>query len=115
MCDYGHPHDPTISVWDCKIPSLSFEECILNYSPPIPQLDWVIDHRGRIIVDFIGRYERLQEDFDKVCDLFKIERRVLTRENRFSDKSYKEVYTDEMREKVAQEYAQSIDFFDYEF
>lgn len=116
MRSRGHPHDPTISAWKCKIPrSLSFEECVLNHPLPESQLDWVTDHRGKIVVDFIGRYERLQEDFDEVCDLFKIERRILTRENRFSRKPYRRVYTDEMREKVAQEYAKSIKFFGYEF
>ena len=31
------------------------------------QSDYLIDLRGRVIVDFLGRYERLQEDFDEVC------------------------------------------------
>jgi hypothetical protein len=31
------------------------------------QKDFVIDQEGNLIVDFVGRYERLAEDFDAVC------------------------------------------------
>ena len=31
------------------------------------QRDYLVDLRGRVRVDFIGRYEQLQEDFDHVC------------------------------------------------
>ena len=32
-----------------------------------PQSDYLIDLRGRQIVDFVGRYESLQADFDTCC------------------------------------------------
>lgn len=32
-----------------------------------PQSDFVYDDSGRLLVDFVGRMERLQPDFDEVC------------------------------------------------
>lgn len=33
----------------------------------MPQLDWITDEQGEIIVDLVGRYETLAEDFARVC------------------------------------------------
>jgi len=32
-----------------------------------PQRDFIYDETGALLVDFVGRFERLQEDFDQVC------------------------------------------------
>lgn len=31
------------------------------------QVDYLLDDAGKIAVDFVGRYESLQDDFKKVC------------------------------------------------
>src|SRR5690606_33093610 len=33
-----------------------------------PQCDFVCDDDGRLLVDYVGRYETLQADFDVVCE-----------------------------------------------
>src|SRR5690606_16567753 len=33
-----------------------------------PQSDYLLDEDGEVRVDFIGRYENLQKDFEKVCE-----------------------------------------------
>ena len=37
------------------------------------QIDYMIEDNGHICIDFIGRYERLQEDIDKLADILGIE------------------------------------------
>ena len=32
------------------------------------QSDYLVDLSGRIVADFVGHYERLQEDFDLICE-----------------------------------------------
>jgi len=32
-----------------------------------PQSDFIYDEDGRLLVDFVGRFERLQADFDVIC------------------------------------------------
>ena len=33
----------------------------------MPQLDWMTDESGKVIVDYVGRFERLEEDFAAIC------------------------------------------------
>lgn len=32
------------------------------------QLDWLCDENGNVLVDFIGRFERLEDDWNVICD-----------------------------------------------
>ena len=46
----------------------TYVECDLFYHNRrynfIPQLDWLSDPNGKILVDFIGKFENLESDFD---------------------------------------------------
>lgn len=33
-----------------------------------PQHEWICDKEGNVLVDFIGRFENLQNDWEEVCD-----------------------------------------------
>ena len=70
-------------------------------------------HDG-VIVDFIGRFERLYLDFDYVCSLLDIENR-LQRTNSTKHEHYSVYYDVETREKVAKLFKEDIDFLGYRF
>src|SRR5919109_135745 len=36
------------------------------------QQDFLVDERGRLLVDFVGRFERLEVDFREVCQRLSI-------------------------------------------
>ena len=78
-----------------------------------PQLSY-IRHRGNLLVDFIGRFENLTEDADrigkKVFFDFPLEHRMKS-----CRKHYTEYYDDETRELVSNYYAKDIEYFGYEF
>ncbi|ATI02651.1 sulfotransferase [Cycloclasticus sp. PY97N] len=80
----------------------------------VPQRKFLEDTLGMVNLDYIGRYENLEEGFNElkeslglVVDLPKIKMG--------SSIDYKEIYTKHTREKVGYLYKQDIDEFGYEF
>ena len=80
------------------------------------QSHYITDLQGRQIVDFIGRYETLQEDFDRICDRIGITPITLPHRRKASDRAdYRGYYDDSTRRLVAEHFAPDIERLGYEF
>jgi hypothetical protein len=80
------------------------------------QSDYLVDLYGRIIVDYVGRYERLQEDFDEVCRHLGIATRRLPHRRKASDRDdYRRYYSDETAQLVGEHFHRDIENFSYTF
>ncbi len=78
------------------------------------QLEMISDRRGKIIVDYVGRFERLETDFADVCQHIGIESQFLHK-NQSQHEPYENYYNDCTRRLVADYFANEIEYFGYEF
>ena len=65
-----------------------------------PQYSWVVGDDGRLLVDWIGRYESLQADFDRISDMWKWPRMELGVSNSSEHGKYRVYYNAPMVEVV---------------
>tara|TARA_R110002020_G_scaffold129559_1_gene290023 strand:+ start:1271 stop:1897 length:627 start_codon:yes stop_codon:yes gene_type:complete len=59
-------------------------------------------------VNFLGKVETIQEDYDKLCYKIEIPRTLLPQKMRTTHKPYHEYYNDELREKVENLYSKDM-------
>jgi len=79
------------------------------------QHDYVLGPDGRSIVDFVGYFERIEENFAEVCRRIGIPAELQPAQASHALRDYRSCYTPETRELVARAYAQDIALFGYTF
>jgi Sulfotransferase family len=79
------------------------------------QIDYLTDTFGRSIVDFVGRFESIREDFDVVTQKMLSRSYTLPHLNRSTHLHYAEYYNPAMVEKVEARFARDIAAFGYTF
>lgn len=71
---------------------------------------------GDIDLDYVGRFENLEHDFNEVCRRIGLNGGRLERSNKSArKKSYKDYYDDLTRQIVAERYKESVQRFEYHF
>ncbi|MFL0796691.1 MAG: sulfotransferase family protein [Cellvibrionaceae bacterium] len=80
----------------------------------MPQKDWICDDKGEIIVNFICRFEHLQEDFKSLCKQLGVEA-TLPHLKATKRSQYQHYYDSETRKIIEEWFRKDIDTFDYEF
>ena len=79
---------------------------------------------GELFVDFIGKFENLNKDFEELCDKLNLDYKLLKTQGytglptvRFggSHGNYKTYYDDETIELVSNVYRRDLELFDYEY
>jgi len=142
VSEYQYRHSYKYSFKDFlfkKFPRPSWSD---SYCHVIPQYDFLYDNNGNLIVDFVGKYENLKEDFSYICNNLGIEYKNLPHEkkssiilkrneinymelcrfvryfyriNKNTFRNYKDYYDDESIEHVARLYEKDVETFGYKF
>lgn len=127
---------------------VSFRRWVYEHLPPTPewsdsydhlapQHEYVCDKKGTVLVDFVGRFERLAEDFRRVADELCLPirdlphtnsstptgsgaswstcARVIAQHPRRWRKDYTTYYDQRTRDLVADVYASDVEMFGYSF
>ena len=75
---------------------------------------FILDDHDRKLVDFIGKFEQLHLDFDKVTEKLGIQAELPHLRSR-KDSGYADYYTNRISKLVGRRYERDIDMFGYQF
>ena len=79
------------------------------------QLAVLCDREGRLLMDFVGRLETLDDDWRTICARIGIPYAPLPKKNVGRRRPYTEYYTPELRDRVARHSAREIERFGYSY
>jgi chondroitin 4-sulfotransferase 11 len=80
-----------------------------------PQHSTLYDHGGRLIVDYLIRFESLQDGFDEVCRMIDKPHRRLPHLNQTPRDHYTRYFDDECRELFQRHFARDLELFGYQY
>ena len=76
--------------------------------------DWICDTEGRVLVDTVGRFERMEQDWRGITARLGIQV-DLPHLNRGSRGDYRAYYDEPSKQIVAERFAWAIEYFEYRF
>jgi hypothetical protein len=80
----------------------------------MPQRRWLVNPQGEMLVEFIGRFENLQQDFTTVCERLSL-RAELGHAKPSGRGSYRDYYDSASRDLIARCFEEDLQAFDYSF
>lgn len=121
-----NPWDRMVSCWKNRAGKYNdFSKFLNDYPYParnhnliwhtIPQLDHIRDENKNIMMDFIGKFENIDNDLKYICDKLNINHNKLPHQNTSNHKPYYEYYTEQQMMYVGDIYREEIEMFNYEF
>lgn len=79
------------------------------------QSDFIFDENGRQLVDFVGRFENLEQDFQIVCRKIGIQTSLPHTNSTTKQKTYRQYYKPHTEHMVRELLADDIENFGYQF
>ena len=81
----------------------------------IPQWEYVVDRSGKVNLDYIGRFETLEKDFELLTTSLGVSASLPKTNTSPRERDYRSYYNDESIELVAKLYSRDIELFGYSF
>ena len=89
-------------------------KCVFMMEHIRPQFEYLCNTDRSIAVDFVGRFEKINEDWEVVREKLGIEE-TLPHTNHSTRSHYSKHYTTEAAEVVGKVYREDIEIFDYQY
>ncbi len=80
-----------------------------------PQYLQLTDEQGNIAMDYVGRYETLQDSVDEICQRLQIKSSQLQKRNTSEHQQYPEYYDEELKSAVETFYQEDLKRFNYSY
>jgi len=100
-------------IYNNKISSIGGYN-VKGFSQCNPQTDWILLNNKKI-TNFIGKFENLDNDYDKLCKILNLSKLKLLHSNRSNHLNYKNYYNDYLKNIVKKIYLKDIEMFKYTF
>jgi hypothetical protein len=85
-----------------------------GFSQCNPQVNWIKDKNNRVKINFIGKYESLNEDFNNLCTILKIPNNFSLPKLNISERNhFKEYFTEKSVAIINTIYNEDFEFFNY--
>jgi len=125
-----NPWDRVVSLYERNEATqmrqeMSFEEFVrwiqyssatcVHSSPHRYQLDWFVDADGKMLADFIGRFERLQEDWVVIAKRLGVSETLPQTRGNPRLRHYTEYYTPETARIIEEKFKLDLETFNYRF
>lgn len=80
-----------------------------------PQTDWIFDEKNELGVDFVGRFENLNDDFNHIAKILHLGDMELPNFLDSGNPVYRDAYDDKTIDLIYLKYKTEIDLFSYSF
>lgn len=81
----------------------------------LTQTDWVTDEQGCIMVDYVGRFEQLDQAWSEICRRLNRKQTPLPHKKKSFRRDYRDYYDDETRKIVGDFFRDDVRNFNYSF
>lgn len=112
---FWRPRSPDFKTFLNWVANLDQETELNQYPHFIPQHRFVYSREGRSMMNFVGRYENLFEDWEYVREKLKLKAKGLPHLLKSKHKPYTEYYDQSSVDLVAKIYKKDINLFGYKF
>ncbi len=96
-----------------------FAESLLTFHkeirPLVNQIERLSDKSDNVLVDFIGKYENIHQDFQYACHQIGLPDLKLPTVNKSGHKNYRAYYSERSKAIIEQIYQKDIEYFQYQF
>jgi len=112
--DFLKKHPLTFKDWVLNSQSKEGDSFLDNHS--ITQFNYVSNPKTKeLLLDFVGRFENLQEDFDKVCKIIDMPSQKLNVINTSRHEHYTKYYNEDTKNIIGDHFRKDVEYFGYKF